>query len=1302
MTAFKSIPFLLILCLQLNVHAAGEPTPTPAPKPAPKPVSKPAQTPAQTPAQPQGFQPFAYDAKAAARAPRIPGITPFQLPLGIGAKNASKWVVGGISIPEGEKAFAMEQVDGKDVLRLFPKAFDAGQTLLGYRLPPLDAKNVPNYISFLCKSTKETNQITVNLLPTSVIMAGGLKVVVPVNPGEWQRVIIPFSQFGLKSAPRVQAIGIGIASAAKNSDVLVSDITIGATAQTPETLSAKRTIISLKGEWRFATDAGDVGLKEKWNAPEFDDTAWKTLKANSGWSDQGVVHAGWAWYRQKLIVPKESEGAPLTLALAEIPFEDEVYFNGVRIGGLGGGYMYQNFYLRTYTVPDSLVHYGEANTIAVRTWGVNGGAYVSSKSGLVMGNNPKITTYYQAELDPYAVKLRSAATKNEEVSPDHFDISSAQQKAPFEVVFRFPGDALKDSSGTLHYTLMDFYNQVIQSGHVPVTADKNGLVKAVVAVDAETSEVVYLRGRFKAFLTVCDASGVPVCTDAREVDRLSLAARDTKSLPALPETLEETPYGKLKLVDEIDCTVPADKEEHPYMQSALDHAQDAKTPGAPLKVNITEILGKKAREIEEGVMGCFAYRIGRGKLQPHKNYLLRVEYPEDKPRYIPFEIQNGHNFMDVGCKLGVSATDPYDNWPLSKTWQWYDSIVSLDEETTGGFGTGSASAEHGFWVYFINKKKAGRYTIQYAGGPAVARMKLYEIDPEKNAPAITKPKGLPQRVLSVDWERQADQPPEDIVRYCKLMGYNAVSPIMLKWTFMNYGEPLSGYETVILDGHRYWVKSAATTEDDPKPTEETAAATEAAGEDTADSPGTDTAGPDAKPKQGGAPTTKAAQPATAKPSVHLQYLAMTKKWGINYIPRIEYGGSQELRVDAWVIAGDGEVCKPTRFSTWGADLLHPATWEDLKRTVASYFKPYAKDNPQLTGMLWRMRCDRMEVSYSRRDIEMFCKETNTKLPDLPAKELAGWASSGEMGERYADWWQQKRAEFHAKLVALLKSYRPDMMLYLYNWDEDKFSMGPLDMFSSGTFIEFARARFGMAPQVYEKHVRDQQKLTGEDYVRMIRTGHMFNLPIESPAYALHMELYKDLKGMQVLAPVNALYSADCPAFINYFKTADGVSVSNPVTYDEIGRRSINPKYEGSMLTPGGPAFSMALELLSYFHGDARMLTYTVYTYGRGFADAHRRFAQAFLALPAIPGTEVDQGDKDLKVRAYPSPNGTYVGVAYKGYTGKKLAIKVPGTKAGAKVRDLVTGQIIPTTMNGGGLQFDLASGPMELNAFLVE
>jgi hypothetical protein len=284
------------------------------------------------------------------------------------------------------------------------------------------------------------------------------------------------------------------------------------------------------------------------------------------------------------------------------------------------------------------------------------------------------------------------------------------------------------------------------------------------------------------------------------------------------------------------------------------------------------------------------------------------------------------------------------------------------------------------------------------------------------------------------------------------------------------------------------------------------------------------------------------------------------------------------------------------------------------------------------------------------------------------------------------------------LAELLKSYRPDLTLYYYNWDNDKFSL----IEPSLTTADFSARANKKGRAAYEQDRALRKGFTAQDYIASLHSGNFGKASkgINRADYGIRPELYKDAKGIQILAPLNYLCYTDKPELINYFQTADGLAASNAVSYDEIGSRAINPKYEGNMVTPCGAPFSMALELLSYFHGDARTLNYTVYTYGRGFADAHRRFAQAFLALPAIPGTVVDQGDPDVKVRTYASANGVYVGVAYKGYADKRLTLKVPA-KAGATITNLVTNEPVPATAAGNDLQFELLSGPMELNAFLM-
>jgi hypothetical protein len=1014
--------------------------------------------------------------------------------------------------------------------------------------------------------------------------------------------------------------------------------------------------ISLAGEWRFATDPKEEGLIRGWEKADFDDSAWKTLVTGKSWREQGVDHDGWGWFRREITVPKAYAGVPLILKLGRNESDDDVWFNGVHIGGLHGKYKYRDLAERLYAVPASLIRYSEPNTIATRIWGGDLTFIGDPSRGLVAGD-------FAAVLDSYYVSMREPG--GAEWPAVGFDLSDTARGEPFEMIFHFPGGKITGPA-ILQCALSDVAGAAIATLEAPLEKDKDGTAFAVVKPDPNLARTLALRARFKANLDVRDASGKTLYQAARNLNHFSFAKRDATPLPALSGQSDETPYGQLKLVDEIDCATPLDQEPHPYLESGFDQDQLFKTPGVPVKAGVREILGKKARESETG---WFAYRIGRGKLKPHGTYLLRIEYADDKPRYCPIEISAGRNFLDVGWQSGVGAKDdPYDPWPISHSWQWYDVIVPLDEETTGTSGAYGAPTENGVWVYFVNKVAPNKYYALYEGGPAIARMKLYEIDAEKNAPVIRQPEGLPKRTLMFDWERQAEAEPGDGVRYAKLMGYNAISPIMIKWGLANWGEPLNGYHTFGEDSRGYMVNK------DYKPGEN-------------------------------------ARPAVPeKVSQHLKYLAETKRLGIRYIPRVEYGGSLDIPEELRAVGKDGKPAKPNRFGTWCADLLQPATWDDLENLMDHLIKPYVKDNPQLTGVLWRIRQDRMPISYSKYDIDLFAKETG-KLPAGSEEEHRVWAV-GEGCEHYEAWWHEKRAQFHGKFAALLRSYRADMKLYYYNWDGDKFGLilpsittwgflGKLSPSKEGA--NFADDGLGNGLAVYKEDREARRKLTGEDYIRVMHSGDFgaaAGLKEPKAHYALRPELYRGIEGVELFAPANFLCYADSPDYLNYFQTAEGLAVSNPVSYDEVGARTINPRYEGSMTTPAPAAFSMALELLPWFHGDARTLSYTPYTYARGFADAHRRFAQAFLALPAIPGTVVDQGDENLKVRTYASANGNYVGVAYKGYAVKKLTVKIPA-KADAKVIDLVTGKTVPAKASGGALSFEVDSGPMELNAFLV-
>ncbi|MDD3319847.1 MAG: hypothetical protein PHS59_00170 [Paludibacter sp.] len=1015
--------------------------------------------------------------------------------------------------------------------------------------------------------------------------------------------------------------------------------------------------IDLSGEWKFATEKNVEGLKDCWYSIHYNDSSWLKIQTGKGWNEQGISHAGFGWYRKKIFVPLENQNIPLVLYLGEIIYDDDVFFNGQKVGGLSGPYKYKNLINREYAVPTSLIKYGEENVIAIRTWGMLGNGTEGSKFGLAKGP-------FYASVNPMSIILqRTDKQSSVECDTRMFDISNGQQNLSFNIISKIQTPKYDKLLRNLKYSLFDYYDNELISGNVSNSKISNGITKATIHVDKSIAQKLYFTGRFKLILTGKDSTGATLFENTQEVDRLTYTSRDNLSLPdTFKNIIHNTPYGQLRLIDEIDCSLDVMRDEHPYMQSGFDSRQQFKTPGSPVKVNINEVLGKKVRESEHG---WFAYRIGRGILQPHKMYLVRIEYPEDKPRYCPIEIQTGESYMDIGWKNGISPDNPYDNWPLSGKYQWFDAIVPLDNMTAGTSGSNGASSEHGFWIYFMNKANSPGYFSLYKGGPAISKIRLYEIDTEKNAPVIIKPQGLPERILTCDWERQALINPDDVTKYCKLMGYNAVSPVIMKWHFMNYADPLNGYNSFNVDKMGYWDQLNF----DPK--------------------------------------TGAKEAIPGKTSVHYNFLEATKKYGINYIPRVEFGGSLNLPVYARAISANGKPAKPNRFAEWCSDLLHPEVYDDFKVLLDFLINKNIKNYPQIKGVIWRIRCDRMPISYSAYDISLFSKETNTIVPDnLSDTELAIWASTGEVGNQYADWWHKKRADFHERLAKLVQSYRPDLKMYYYNWDNDKFSLGMTD-FTGWDFlaptVNIGKINPDSATNLYLKNIESRKRLTGNDYVHMIESGKFGVKEGTLPHHGLRPYLYDKIKGFEVFAPSNSLYMADNEQYLNYFKTKEGVAISNAAVYDESFARYINPKFEANEMVPGGPAFSMALELLGYFHTDANTLTYTSYNCARGFADAHRRFAQAFLALPAINGEVLPNADKDVRIRRYNSKNGIYVGVASKSYQGKIIKIKLKNV-SGEKptVIDLVRGKAIKATKSGKTLQFEINSGAMELNSFLVK
>lgn len=1128
-------------------------------------------------------------------------------------------------------------------------------------------KNGYNYLSFWYKSDMG-GEIKVRLNKGKVLWKkgkAGYTARVFIEPGEWKKVILPFSAFTLStrngseelsdpSYADAVSLGYGNHELQKAGKIRFADFQVGAFDINPEGQP-----ISLAGLWRFKLDnhrpdgtksifkkdteeskkdSQGYGLELGWNKPEFDDKSWDIISIPGTWESQGYSYDGPAWYRQTVFIPKDWEGKPLHLQLGQPDDRGELYWNGKEIQKIEK--FGPNF--EVMLKPEQ-VKYGEFNSLAmcIYDWYINGGI-----NGDKLSISPKTDS----------MMVQESGKPDTLASLDNFEMGAKPGK-PLELVFTFYGKLTKGDGQTLDFRVIDCFHRTVASGNIPVKRSANGDLIAVAKLTTEEAEQFYYGEWIDANALMKNKDSAPIKAFTWHQQKLKYAKRDNLELPTLPETYEETPIGKLKLVDVIECGENAAQDPHPYKQGGVRAFWGGRRAYATWEhgIKVREFQGRKYREANNEEH--FGYRIGRGKMKPYKQYLLRILYPEDKSRYFAMDIKAGRNYQGVGFRTGVDPelckNEPETPYPISGKYEWCDNIVSLDDLTYGYNGKRSVDSKYGFWVFFHDIGRV--YSPQYDSGPAVAEIRLYEIDdPEKHYPEIRYPEGK-KRVIMMDWERQPEANPVDVAQYARLLGVNALGPVFLKWSFNGYFHNSQEY-----NGAPEWF---------------------------------------------GFPVHRDGFGNENCWKILELWLDATKKNDVTLIPRLEYGGSPKLPKEARVIAANGKQDPCGRYTPWGANLLHPATWEDVKVLLDEVVGKNIKKYPNMGGILWRMRSDRMKCSYGKQDVELFCKETGKEMPKGNTAEIAKWASK-TMGKEYHEWWHKKRRDFHVKIRDYLRSIRPDLKLYYYNWDPDGWSLATDNNAGNSAKDWSELYNVDKSREWYKRKVEVQKKLTDIDYVKRLQGNH--RMTGSEPHKHLKAELYRDFDGIALFLPVHWDYLSDNEPYIRSFMTGDGLAVCNQFKYEEKGRTNVQgDNYETSEMTPGGPSFSMAEEVLSVFHGDPNVITWTPYTIGRSFITEHRRFAQAFLALPDMRGKIIENAvtpaDKEIRVRSYKTDKGTYIGVVSKKYTPADFNVTLSGDwKAGTTITDLVTGKIVPSEIADGKISFKVSSGAMQLNSYLIK
>lgn len=115
-------------------------------------------------------------------------------------------------------------------------------------------------------------------------------------------------------------------------------------------------------QWRFAVDPDEVGEKEGWTAPGFDDSGWATVAVPHTWGvmEEHANYDGVAWYRQTFIPSAEIQDAHLRLRFEAVFYLARVWLNGQYLGAHEGGYTPFEFAV------SGIVQPGVENVVAVQ------------------------------------------------------------------------------------------------------------------------------------------------------------------------------------------------------------------------------------------------------------------------------------------------------------------------------------------------------------------------------------------------------------------------------------------------------------------------------------------------------------------------------------------------------------------------------------------------------------------------------------------------------------------------------------------------------------------------------------------------------------------------------------------------------------------------------------------------------------------------------------------------------------------------------------------------------------------------
>ncbi len=730
-------------------------------------------------------------------------------------------------------------------------------------------------------------------------------------------------------------------------------------------------------------------------------------------------------------------------------------------------------------------------------------------------------------------------------------------------------------------------------------------------------------------------------------------------LRAAPE-LPVLPFQNLTLVDEVVCGDPADAHIFTEFPSGVSQIQS--------------ILGREARVLPNptgGGVRYFAYRVGQNLgLQAGKAYVLQIDYPEDAPRSM-FILNHGAAMsrgLRTGNTLGDALHAPYVNsnpesldMPLAGTYRTWQNLFNLhdrfsDIERLRSEGDRPFVPADGFWVIIAHFANAND---PLSSGAAVSHIRLYEAPPVETyaAPISFPPDNLPRRHIfyreemsdgmalgtrdgnnrgiynSVDWF-------ENKAKMMKFLGINTFATDLLE-----FGSN-QGFDSGPGGGNSWYYVAK-------------------------------------------------------EPDRWEKVLNMLQNYDLDVLPYYEYSGSKGA--DSLGFQQRAKPLSPnlTAYThvSWAesarADLADPETHADAKKLLDATITRY-KDSADFVGAWFRSRVSQMPMSFSDQDILWYSQEKNGGVPVTRQQII----DSGTQYENFRQWWFEKRHDFVVDMRDHLRSQgigTDATVLFTSDAGEPGRSLIPSgqvaliaeDVAAYGAVGESATSlSLALSSKRHEKALLLPRGTWG---------GWEWQHadPPNDPAN------YTSDNGAMLTYSFNKAYTVSDPASLGLFDTDSGSAIVRHFCLNEdamtidlgLSTRFDPLGYFVSDTEYTGPYVVMA-EALAVANGNPRFLGYLSSSrYNPGFPQYVRAFNQAFLALPALPGTVLADAATDPAVvvrEIVTAGYGSYLAVVNTARTDKAVTITLPDRGV---VKDAVTGAVL-----GTGTAVALEMYPFQLRA----